>query len=154
MTLHTPVNVEEFFQRFPDWPEDSLEQRIDIEAGSRWKIRDIGTFQVLRRDGGKNFPQWLQDKHIEAQERVKESKEIQRALRLLDTNWRQLSRAALIEASGYFAAFFGLLAEVIEQPPTPVPDRYLRDMSPTAQIPQQSSQGSCLNANRPHDLVM
>jgi hypothetical protein len=90
----------------------------------------------------RTFPNGFKTRHIEAQERVKESNEIQRALRLLDTNWRQLSRAALIEASGSFAAFFILLAEVIEQPPTPVPDRYLRDMSPTAQIPQQSSQGS------------
>jgi hypothetical protein len=32
--------------------------------------------------------------------------------------------AALIEVSGSFGAFFSLLAEVSEQPSTPIPDRY------------------------------
>ena len=68
---------------------------------------------------------------MEARERARTSNEIQRAIQLLGTSWRRLSRA-----------FMSLLAEVIEQPPTPMPDSYLREILPTAQILRQSSQGS------------
>jgi hypothetical protein len=143
MAIRTPSNVRGFLERFPDWPRDSLEQRSDIEAGSRWTIRDIGTFQILRLEIRRDFPRWLQDRYEEARESVRASTEVQRAIQLLRTNWRGLSRAALIEASGSFGAFFSLLAEVIEQPPTPMPDRYLRsDISPTGQIPQSSQESS------------
>jgi hypothetical protein len=106
---------------------------MDIEAGSRWKYRDLGTFQILRLDRRRDFPVWLQDQYSEARERVRESTEIQRAIQLIRTNWRRLNRAALLEASGSFAPFFSLLAEVIKQPPTPRPDRYLREPLITAQ---------------------
>ncbi len=62
---------------------------------------------------------------MEASERVRTSTEIPRAIQLLSTNWMQPSRATFIEASGSFGAFFSLLLEVIEQPPTPTSDRYL-----------------------------
>jgi hypothetical protein len=114
-----------------------------MEAGSRWTTRDIGTFQILQLEIRRDFPRWLQDRYEEARERVRASTEIQRAIQLLRTNWRGLSRAALIEASGSFGAFFSLLAEVIEQPPTPTPDRYLRsDIPPKGQIPQSSQESS------------
>jgi hypothetical protein len=105
MAARTPANVKRFPERFPSWPGDSLAQRIDIEAGSWWTIRDIGTFQILRQRETKDFPEWLDDHYLEAKERVSGSKEIQGAVQLLDTDWRQLSRAALLEASGSFAPF-------------------------------------------------
>ncbi|TAQ84966.1 hypothetical protein B7494_g6717 [Chlorociboria aeruginascens] len=126
MAMRIPSNVREFLERFADWPNDSQEQRGDIEAGSRWTIRDIGTFQILRLEMRRDFPRWLQDRYEEARERVMASTESQRAIQLLRTNWRGLSQTALIEASSSFGAFFSLLAKVIEQPPTPMPDRYLR----------------------------
>ena len=97
--------------------------------------------QRVVRDLG--YLRWLQDWYEEARERVRESTEIQKAIQLLRTNWRSHSRAVLIEASGSFGAFFSLLAEVIEQPPTPRPDRYLRsDISPQYQNPQSSQESS------------
>lgn len=141
MSMPTPSNVREFFEKFPDWQNDSLEHRSDIEAGSRRTIRDIGTFQILRLKKNDTFPKWLDDLHEEAKDRVRASTEIQRAVQLLRTNWTGLSRAALIEASGSFGAFFSLL--VIEQPPTPIPDRYLRrEIPPKLQIPQSSQESS------------
>jgi hypothetical protein len=142
----TPADVQEFIERFSSWPQDSLKQRVDIDSGSRWTIRDIGTFQVLRIDMSREFPAWLQDQFIEASDRVRTSTEIQRAIKLLGTNWMQLSRAALIKASGSFGAFFSLLAEIIEHPPTPTPDRYLRDI---LQQSSQPSQGSSSSASEP-----
>ncbi|KAH7317326.1 hypothetical protein BKA65DRAFT_483561 [Rhexocercosporidium sp. MPI-PUGE-AT-0058] len=118
MTTNTPVDVEEFFLRFPDWPEDSLEHRIDIEAGSRWTIRDIGTFQVLRVDRGKDFPIWLQNRYIEARERVKESNDIQRVIRLLDRYLRDVFPTAQIsQQSSQRSSSSGPPSSPLEPPP-------------------------------------
>jgi hypothetical protein len=56
MAAHAPADMQEFMERFPSWPKDSLKQIIDIEAGSRWTIRDIGIVQVLRQDLSRDFP--------------------------------------------------------------------------------------------------
>ena len=55
--MPTLTNIGEFLERFRDWPNDSLEQRSDIEAGSGWTIRDIGTFYILRLEIVKDIPQ-------------------------------------------------------------------------------------------------
>lgn len=142
MALHIPTDLTTFLECFPSWPDDSLAHRTDIEAGSRWRIRDIGTFQVLCPDRRRDFPRWLQREYPEAADRVTGSPEIQRAIQLLGTKWTGLNRAELMCTSGAFVSFFDLLAEVIEQPPTPRPNRLFRERQPVARDVGSSSQES------------
>lgn len=118
MASRIPADITAFSQCFPSWPDDSLANRTDIEAGSRWTIPDIGTFQVLCLKPIKVFPLWLSSEYSEATESIRGSPGIQRAIQLLGTKWRELNLAELIRSSGAFAPFFDPLAEAIEQPLT------------------------------------
>jgi hypothetical protein len=125
-SLESPKDVAAFFACFPHWPADSLKHRTDIEAGSRWGLREIGTFKLLRQKLGNRFPVSISDNYTEAERLVKASRDIQAAINLLGSNWRQHNRSELLSLAGIFTPFFSLLAEVLEQPATPNPDRYLR----------------------------
>jgi hypothetical protein len=118
-----PTNAAQFAACFPNWPADSLEHRLNIEAGSRWGLHEIGTFKLLRQRNGKGVPFSLTNYILEATRRVEESQEIQNALTLLASDWRRHNRSDLLRLAGIFAPFFSLLAEVLEQPATPNPDR-------------------------------
>ncbi|KAH7418913.1 hypothetical protein BKA64DRAFT_211816 [Cadophora sp. MPI-SDFR-AT-0126] len=148
--LKTPEDAPQFFACFPNWPADSLEHRTDIEAGSKWGLREIGSFKLLRQSRGLRFPVFLEDDAAEAIRRVEESQDIQTAVNLLISDWQRHNRSELLRLAGIFAPFFSLLAEVLEQPPTPNPDRYFRraDDAPDAlpEVVGQSSQSSSFSA--------
>ena len=145
--LKAPEDVPQFLACFQNWPADSLEHRTEIEAGSHWGLREIGSFKLLRQRCGARFPVSLQDDAAEALRRVGESQDIQNAVNLLTSNWRRHNRSELLRLAGTFAPFFSLLAEVLEQPATPNSNRYLRradDVFNTAipEVAGQSSQSS------------
>jgi hypothetical protein len=125
-SLNPPADATQFSVCFPNWPADSLEHRIDIEAGSKWGLREIGSFKLLRRRYGARFPASLDDYLLDATSRVEESEDIQNAVSLLASDWRQHNRSDLLRLAGPFASFFSLLAELLEQPATPNPDRVIR----------------------------
>src|SRR6266536_4223176 len=130
--LKSPKDVPQFFACFPNWPADSLEHRANIEAGSKWGLREIGSFKLLRRSHGPRFPAQLEDDAAEALRRVGGSQDIKTAVKFLDSNWQQHNRSELLRLGGTFAPFFSLLAEVLEQPATPKPDRYFRTADNTS----------------------
>ena len=140
--LEPPKDPPAFFACFPNWPADSLEHRTDIEAGSRWGLREIGSFKLLRQKLGSRFPVSLNDDYMEAKRLVETSPDIQAAVNLFGSNWRQYSRSELRRMAGTFTPFFSLLAEVLEQPATPNPERYLRGVDIVPGLGQSSQSSS------------
>ncbi|CAD6442610.1 3790cf69-b5aa-4511-acc9-9bbec230b262 [Sclerotinia trifoliorum] len=125
--MSTPASKVEYSKRFPSWPEDSLSQRTDrVGSGSTWGIREIGTFQVLRRAPIYGIPLWLEEYKEEASARVEENECLQSVLRLFGTNWRNLTHEKLTRSAGPLSSFVKLLAQVLETPVAPGPQRVLR----------------------------
>ncbi|PQE19767.1 hypothetical protein CJF32_00010206 [Rutstroemia sp. NJR-2017a WRK4] len=139
-----PANAVQFSACFPNWTADSLEQRIGIEAGSRWGLPEIGLFKLLRERRGRALPASLKNYLSEATRRVDESQDIKKVVELLASNWRQHTQSDLLRLAGIFAPFFSLLAEVLEQPDPPDPDRPTRDSANAsyAEAVSESSQSS------------
>jgi hypothetical protein len=55
---------------FSNFPEDSIHQRIDrVGSGSSWRIREIGTFQVIRKPPTEEAPLFLKDSWAESESR-------------------------------------------------------------------------------------
>ena len=71
---------------FPGLPSNSLLYRRDIEAGSKWGLREIESFKLLRQKRGPRFPVPFNGNFTEAKELVKTSQDIQAAVSLLDSN--------------------------------------------------------------------
>ncbi|KAG4024928.1 hypothetical protein MFRU_083g00020 [Monilinia fructicola] len=141
MTL--PKNAKEFHQEFPEWPTRSLENRTDIPAGSYWGRGEIESFKILRvRQQRTNM--LLRQLHRftdDATQRVNQSQDIQNAIHFLGTDWRIHNAADLLTLGGKFAPFFTLLADVLQQPETPQPDRQLRNRE-TYQSPSPATSTS------------
>jgi hypothetical protein len=111
-----PKDVAQFLTCFPNWPADSLEHRANIRAGSQWGLREVGSFKLLRQKHGPRFPGSLRNDYTEAEQLVERSEDVQAAISLLNSNWRKHNRSELLRLAGKFSSFFGLLAEVLEQP--------------------------------------
>jgi hypothetical protein len=148
VSQNPPATATQFSACFPNWPADSLELRIGIEAGSRWGLREIGSFKLLRERFARITPDALNNYISEATRRVGESQDIQNAVKLLASNWRQHTRSDLLRLAGIFAPFFSLLAELLEQPDLPGPDRPTRASASAAsaiayaEVVSESSQSS------------
>ncbi|KAJ8062400.1 hypothetical protein OCU04_008941 [Sclerotinia nivalis] len=125
--MSTLASLDEYFKRFPSWPEDSLLHRIDkVGPGSSWNIRELGTFQVLRRAPNRGPPAWLDEYAREAAIRVEENEYLQSVLRLFDQDWRSFTHEVLTQSAGPLGSFVTLLSQVLETPILSDPQRDLR----------------------------
>jgi hypothetical protein len=70
MDVSAPDSLEQFMNIFSNWPEDSISQRTDrVGSGSSWGIREIGTFQVIRKPLTEETPLFLKDYWAESENR-------------------------------------------------------------------------------------
>jgi len=122
----SPANASQFQACFPNWITDSLADRTDIEAGSKWGLREIGSFKLLRTKFGPRFPYSLNGVRSEAIQLVEITPDLRAAVNLLGSDWQQYKRSDLLRLAGTFSPFFSILAEVLEQSATPNPNRFLR----------------------------
>jgi hypothetical protein len=126
--MKAPASVEQFQQVFPNWPEDSISQRSDqIGSGSSWGIREIGTFQVIRRPPTNEVPLFLNDYWAESNNRVTKNVDLQALFGLLaHKNWRAMNHEQIQKAVGPLAGFLSALSQVMEEPIIPEADRLMR----------------------------
>lgn len=121
------TSLDEFHYNFSSWPDDSLSRRTDpIPAGSRWDIRELGTFQILRAFPKRSAPIWLESHLAEARTRVRENMHMQSVLQLFRQDWRNMTHEDLIQAAGPLASFVTLLSQVLEPAIVSDPRRELR----------------------------
>ena len=125
--MPTPSTPREFKNLFDSWPRESLATRKDpLGPGSSWDIREIETFQIIRKPPKRRIPLLLEPYIGGATAWIEESEDIQSAIRLSDQNWRSWTHQQLGEHAGKFAAFFTFLAQVLETPLSADPRRELR----------------------------
>lgn len=145
--MSTPSTRQEFKNSFDSWPRDSLATRKDpLGPGSSWDIREIETFQILRKPPKRRIPLLLVPYIGEATAWIEECEDVQTAIRLSEQNWRNCTHQQLGERAGKFASFFTLLAQVLETPLGSDPRRELR-----FQVTQDfiNSTGSVLSSSPP-----
>ncbi|KAF4628432.1 hypothetical protein G7Y89_g9717 [Cudoniella acicularis] len=126
--MNAPVSVEQFWQIFPNWPDDSISQRKDpIRSGSSWGIREIGTFQAFREPPTDRVPLFLEGYWAESESRVSENVDFQALFRLLASPWRALNHEQIQKTAGPFASFLSALSQVMENPIAADTDRLMRE---------------------------
>jgi hypothetical protein len=115
MDISAPVSLEQFMKVFSNWPEDSISQRTDrVGLGSSWGIREIGTFQVIRRPPTEETPLFLKDYFADFIRASQSRLEV-------DEPWTNPGSRRSI------ASFLSALSQVMEEPITADSDRLMRE---------------------------
>jgi hypothetical protein len=121
-TMPTPSTLQEFGKLFHSWPRECSATRKDPpRPGSSWDIREIETFQIIRKPPKRRIRLLLEPCIGAATAWTEESEDIKS-----EQNWRACTHQQLGERAGKFAIFFTFLAQVLETPLTSDPRRELR----------------------------
>lgn len=122
-----PKNKEEFKSMFASWPNNCISERDDpVPSGSAWGLRELETFQVLRKQPRKQYPNFLRQYIVRVEKIVGLNYDMTAACELLDRNLRNMTQYQLANEAGSFMPFLTLLAQVLDTSVISEPGRVLR----------------------------